>query len=306
MFLEHDEKKESIHHCCSLLGYSKQSYYKHLKTQEKVALYDYIILNKVKLIREDLPVLGGRKLFYMVRKELSGNIPIGRDAFFNLLREYKLLVHRKRIVKPITTLSWHHYNKYPNLIRDLIPSSPNELWVTDITYVTSQEGIFYYLSLVTDAYSRKIIGWYISADLSMDGPLHALEEAFHDLPKGVYPIHHSDRGVQYCCNAYVKRLKDAGLQISMTEGGNPRENAIAERVNGILKDEWLNKLSLTFIEQARVVLAKVIDIYNNERPHDSLNMMTPQEAYSCNGPIKRTWKTYYKNRKEVDNMNIVF
>ena len=306
MSLEHDESKVSLTHCCSLLGYTKQAYFKQLKVIEKEAMQEDLILYEVKLIRESQPVIGGRKLFYIISKRLTGAIKIGRDAFFNTLREHKLLIHRKRAAKPITTISWYHFHKYPNLIKDITPLKPNEIWVADITYLTSRYGTFFYLSLITDAYSRKIIGWYLSVDLSMEGPLHALEMALHRLPKGQHPIHHTDRGIQYCSNAYTKRLKDAGLQISMTQSGNPRENAIAERVNGILKDEWLNKLELRSIEQAGDIIGKVIDIYNNERPHESLNMMTPQEAYSSNGPIKRTWKTCYKKRKGENCMNAYF
>jgi len=304
--LEHEENKVSVTHCCSLLGYTKQAYFKQLKVIEKEAMQEDLILYEVQLIRESQPVIGGRKLFYIVSKRLTGVIKIGRDAFFTLLREHKLLVHRKRAVRPITTISWHHFHKYPNLIKGITPLKPNRIWVADITYLTSRYGTFFYLSLITDAYSRKIIGWYLSEDLSIEGPLHALETALHGLPKGQHPIHHTDRGIQYCSKAYTKRLKDAGLQISMTQSGNPRENAIAERVNGILKDEWLNKLELSSIEQAGDIIGKVIGIYNNERPHGSLNMMTPQEAYSSNGPIEKTWKTYYKKRKEESCMKFYF
>ena len=306
MSLEHDECKASITRCCSLLGYTKQAYFKQLKVIEKVAMEEDLILYEVKSIRESQPVIGGRKLFYIVSKRLLGVMTIGRDSFFNLLRDNKLLIKRKRTFRPITTISWHNFHKYPNLIKDMTPHKPNEIWVADITYLTSRYGTFYYLSLITDAYSRKIIGWYVSEDLSMEGPSHALEKALRGLPEGQYPIHHTDRGIQYCSKAYTKRLKDAGLRISMTQNGNPRENAIAERVNGILKDEWLNRIDLGPIQQVRDIVDKIIGIYNNERPHESLNMMTPQEAYSSDGPIKRTWKTYYKKRKEENYMNINF
>jgi transposase InsO family protein len=182
------------------------------------------------------------------------------------------------------------------LIRDFIPIKINQLWVSDITYIETAEG-FVYLSLVTDAYSREIIGWSVGGTLEAIYSLKALDMASKRLPKQTQGlIHHSDRGVQYCCGDYVKKLNKHNILISMTENGDPRENAIAERVNGILKDEWLNQIKLASLEEAIKQLKRIIMIYNCHRPHASLDMKTPREASQLTGELKKHWKTYYKSQ----------
>ena len=172
----------------------------------------------------------------------------------------------------------------------------NQLWVSDITYIETVEG-FVYLSLVTDAYSREIIGWSVGATLEAIYSLKALDMALKRLPKQTQGLtHHSDRGVQYCCGEYVKKLNKHSISISMTENGDPRENAIAERVNGVLKDEWLNQIKLASLEEAIKQLKRIIMIYNCHRPHASLNMKTPREASQLTGELKKHWKTYYKSQ----------
>ena len=180
------------------------------------------------------------------------------------------------------------------MIEGYVPLKANQLWVSDITYVETASG-FVYLNLITDAYSRKIIGWAIGETLEAKYTIEALRMALKQLPKETEGlIHHSDRGVQYCCGDYVKILKKNHVQISMTENGDPRENAIAERVNGILKDEWLNQMKLKSLEHAIAELKRIIMIYNNYRPHSSLDMKTPEFAHSQSGEFKKHWKTYYK------------
>ncbi|WP_461077789.1 IS3 family transposase [Spirosoma flavus] len=185
--------------------------------------------------------------------------------------------------------------KYPNLIREYVPIAPNSLWVSDIVYVLVGEG-FAYLSLVTDAYSRKIVGFCVSETLSAMGSLKALSMALKDCPDTSGLIHHSDRGVQYCCLEYVNLLKDNTIQISMTQSGDPLENAIAERVNGILKAELLADHYPT-LAMARKGIAQAVLIYNSLRPHSSCDMLTPQQAHQQTGNLRRRWKNYYKKRE---------
>jgi transposase InsO family protein len=170
--------------------------------------------------------------------------------------------------------------------------------VSDITYIRTIGNCFYYLSLITDAYSHKIVGWYLLDSLDTQGPLEALKMALKDLPKDHSLIHHSDRGTQYCCGEYVSILKENGIAISMTESGNPKDNAIAERMNGILKMEWLYDMVFTTLEESRKAIESVIQIYNEKRPHSSIGMCTPEDIHQNPRPTKRLWKNYYKNRKE--------
>ncbi len=234
---------------------------------------------------------------------LQHDFQIGRDAMFDLLSERGLLVRKRRRSGCVTTFSRHRFKKYPNIIRDFIPIAPNQLWVSDITYIHLQDG-FAYLSLITDTYSRKIVGFYLSKDLSARGPLNALKMAIktNDINTGL--IHHSDRGVQYCCDAYVKLLTDEKIKISMTENGDPLENAIAERVNGILKQELLEEVFSDFSTASKHA-AIACSTYNHIRPHGSIDDLKPAEAHQMTGPINKRWKNYYqinKKRKEQEMM----
>lgn len=224
-------------------------------------------------------------------------ISIGRDAFFEMLSVNGLLVRRKKRSKPQTTFSNHWLRKYKNLIIGFIPNAPNQLWVSDITYIHLDDG-FAYLSLITDAYSHKIVGFYLSEDLSAKGCIMALKMALKNNPSFDKLIHHSDRGLQYCSADYVKLLQDNNIAISMTENGDPRENALAERVNGILKDELLEVCYPSYPE-AQKAIATAISIYNHQRPHSSVDMLTPVIAHTKTGELKKHWKNYYK-RKEAE------
>lgn len=244
-----------------------------------------------------MPRIGGRKLLKLIEPGLPEELQMGRDSFFDFLREKGLLV-RKRRNRVRTTYSNHWMHKYPNLIKEFSPNGPHQLWVSDITYIITMEG-FVYLSLITDAYSRKIIGWALGGTLEAVYTVKALREAIKQLPRKTRDVlHHSDRGVQYCCGEYVKILKQKNFKISMTENGDPRENAIAERVNGILKDEWLNQMKFKSIEEVSRQLETIIRIYNEQRPHSSLDMMTPQDAHNQSGEIKKLWKNYYGNKSK--------
>ena len=278
---------------CDLFGRSRQAYYQRSKYNYKEEVKEEILLQLVERQREMMPKLGGRKLLELIQPRLPTELSIGRDSFFDFLRRHGLLVgKRRRRVK--TTYSNHWLRKYPNLIKEFVPTKSNQLWVSDITYVETVSG-FVYLNLVTDAYSRKIVGWAIGETLEAKYTIEALRMALKQVPKGTEGlIHHSDRGVQYCCGEYVKILNKNHVQISMTENGDPRENAIAERVNGILKDEWLNQLKIKSIEDAIKELKRIVLIYNSCRPHASLDMKTPEYAHRQSGEFKKHWKTYYK------------
>lgn len=282
-----------------LLGYSRQAYYQQKKQIEKESLQYGILINEVLKIRKTQKRLGCRKLLHKLESFIAQHqIVIGRDSFFDLLSEHNLLVRKRKRRKPITTFSDHWMRKYPNLIEGFYPTAPNQLWVSDITYIVVGNG-FAYLSLITDAYSRKIVGFYLSEDLSAEGCIRALEMALDNNPILGRLIHHSDRGSQYCCSDYVKILNDNFIKISMTQNGDPRENAIAERVNGILKDELLDKSHLNYNEAVRNV-SIAISIYNHQRPHGSIDYLTPIEAHFRSGKLKRRWKNYYTKKKDME------
>ncbi len=291
-------ESRSIQTLCSLLGYSRQAFYKFVKHAEKEALQHDLILQEVLRIRKTLKRLGTRKLLFKMEGFMrEHHIEIGRDAMFDLLATHKLLIRKRKRRVPVTTFSDHWMRKYPNLIVDFIPTAPNQLWVSDITYITLKED-FAYLSLITDAYSRKIVGFYLSETLSADGCIKALQMALNNNPQLGRLIHHSDRGSQYCCADYVSILDKHFVKISMTQSGDPLENAIAERVNGILKDELLEKIYINY-QEAKQAIAAAISIYNYQRPHSSIDMLTPIEAHLREGELKRRWKNYYSKKKEV-------
>lgn len=282
---------------CLLLGYSRQALYQHQRRAEKQALQSDLLLEQVLMIRQRMKRCGGRKLLDMLQPFMAGHsIDIGRDAFFDLLREHSMLVHKRKRRGPKTTFSHHWLHKYPNLIVDFIPLAPNQLWVSDITYVEVGD-CFAYLSLITDNYSHRIMGFYLSEDLKAEGCIAALQMALKHLPAGHSLIHHSDRGVQYCSEKYVELLLGNTIQISMTQSGNPRENPVAERANGILKDEFLFDEKFSSIEHARKVIAQSISTYNHLRPHLSVDMLTPAQAHLQKGVLKRRWKNYYPDKK---------
>jgi len=281
---------------CDMFGKSRQAYYQRIKYNYKEEVKEEILLQLVENQRELMPKIGGRKLLEIIQPWLPEELNLGRDCFFDFMRKHGLLV-KKRRNKTRTTYSNHWLRKYPNMIKGFIPTKANQLWVSDITYIQTSKR-FVYLNLITDAYSRKIVGWAIGNTLEAKYTVEALRMALKQVPKGTEGlIHHSDRGVQYCCNDYVKILNKNNVKISMTENGDPRENAIAERVNGILKTEWLNQMKLVSLEQAISELRRIISIYNCNRPHASLDMKTPEFAHSQSGEFKKHWKAYYKTAK---------
>jgi len=290
---------------CELFGVSRQAFYQRKEFDFESEQFVLCILEYVREIRKDAPRMGCEKLFFKCECFFREDFQFGRDAFYDLLRESGLMLRiRRRHTR--TTDSYHNYYLYPNLIRDFVPTAPNQLWVTDITYIVL-EVKFCYLSLVTDAYSRKIIAWVLAPTLEYKYTQEALQIAINNANTNLEGlIHHSDRGVQYAYDAYINLLKSNGIRISMTEHGDPLENALAERVNGILKQEWLNQYDFQTIDDVRPVLEKIIEYYNNERPHSSINMMTPEQAHHTSGVLKKHWKNKYAKKLESKELNTNF
>jgi transposase InsO family protein len=281
---------------CGLFGKSRQAYYQRSKYNYKEVIKEDLLLHQIEKQRRLMPRIGGRKLLKLLADHLPKEYLPGRDRLFDFMREHHLLINKRRR-RVRTTYSNHWLHKYPNLIKDVVPIRANELWVSDITYIETSEG-FIFLNLITDAYSRKIIGWSVGDTLAAIYTEQALDKALAQLPRRHSElIHHSDRGVQYCSRGYVKKLEKHKILISMTENGDPRENAIAERVNGILKEEWLNHMQLQTIEQAKAEIKRIIMIYNSCRPHASLNLFTPEQAHRQSGAFKQRWKNYYRTTK---------
>lgn len=282
-----------------MFGITRQAYYQHWEAQQVQSLECQLIIAQVKQIRYSHRAMGTRKLYEKLQPFLlEHHIKIGRDALFDVLAVNGLLV-RKRKRRISTTNSYHQYHKYPNLIKDFIAQKANALYVSDITYWKVGD-IFLYLSLVTDAYSHKIVGFYLSDSLETVGCKRALQMALKALNRSKAPelIHHSDRGVQYCSSEYVKLLQDYDIKISMTENGDPRENAIAERVNGILKEEYLKFVTVNDLQQAQKAIEKVIALYNQERPHNSIGNLTPEKVHhNPQIEIEKIWKSYYKDKQ---------
>lgn len=285
-----------------MLGYSKQAYYKQLNYQEQQRFDEYLIVGLINQKRQLWKRGSGRNLWKCLQTDFTNHqISIGRDKFFDLLRRNGLLVHyKKRRIK--TTDSYHRYHKYPNLIKGLRPLKANEIWVSDITYLwLKQTDSFCYLFLITDVYSRKIIGYCVHATLQAEGALRSLQMAFQNTKAAAIKscIHHSDRGIQYCCDAYTAMLNKKEMNISMTEQSDPLENAIAERINKTIKEEFTEEKELHFptINSARTAIKRFIDFYNNQRPHRSIDWLTPNQAYQREGELKRHWKMYMKKKK---------
>lgn len=252
------------------------------------------VISMVESIRSVHPRMGGRKIYSLLQAEFKGqNIKMGRDKLFNLLAENQLLI-KKRKRKAYTTNSYHHFHKYPNLIKGFSPYQANQLWVSDITYVKTGKQ-FSYLFLVTDAYSRRIMGYTVSKNLESQYAVKALKMAIDYAGDVSGLIHHSDRGIQYCSKEYVNLCQDNKIKLSMTEDGNPRDNGIAERVNGILKDEYIYEAKPSTYNQFEKVIESIIYKYNQLRPHLSCDMYTPNKTYLLQGKVNQRWKNYYFN-----------
>lgn len=257
------------------------------------------VLEFVREIRQKDPGIGGNKLWLMYRTRFGEEHSVGYNRFYDILERYGLKV-RKRKRRTATTDSRHDLPVYPNLVKELSPTRPCQLMVSDITYIPlginqeSERYTFCYLSLVTDYYTKEIIGYSVGNTLEAKYPEQALEMALrHYKGKDLSAlIHHSDRGVQYASYAYTCRLKDCKIRISMTESGNPKDNAVAERVNNTIKNELLKGMVFSRISEVKVAVKAAVEFYNHERPHWSLDGMTPSQAAGCEGELKKRWISY--------------
>lgn len=281
-----------------LFGKSRQAYYKRkyfFKQQDQETI---MVLELVAQVRRELPGLGGHKLYKCIYQPLRTNgIKVGRDKLFTILRNNQLLIDTKKR-NPKTTQSNHWFRRYPNLVKNLPITQSEQLWVADITYISIGYD-FNYLSLITDAYSHKIMGYCLHPYLSNDGCIEALKMALSDRIFSNKLIHHSDRGVQYCSYDYVTLLKENNMSISMTESGEGYDNQIAERINGILKTEF--KLHQTYKSRTEALLAvkRSINAYNNLRPHMSCNFLTPVQAHVTDQALIKRWKNSRKKGLKI-------
>lgn len=257
---------------------SRQNYYAARRLRQRRQIDEAMIVELVNRERQMQPRLGGRKLLHLLQEEFKeAGVQIGRDRFFELMAENDMLVVPKPGM-PHTTNSRHSLPVFVNLLAGKELRGPNEAWVSDLTYIRTDEG-FLYAALITDAYSRKIVGAHIGDSLEAQGCLAALEHALKALPAGKHPIHHSDRGCQYCCHEYVERLQERGLAISMTQVMHCYENAQAERVNGILKQEYELDRRFWTKDQAQKSFEQAVWLYNHRRPHLRLNYRFPADVH---------------------------
>ena len=294
-----DNRRYPVAFLCALLGVTKQAFY---KVDEAKALFkNLLITNALKFILEVRaidPGIGGVKLWHMYEQEQGLVYHIGRDKFEDIIDANNLKVRNRKRISTRTTNSNHDLPLYPNLVRGLIPTHPNQLWVGDITYIPIWVGehryIFAYLSIIMDAYTEEIIGWSIGDTLETCYPVQALKMALERIEgeDEIHLIHHSDRGCQYASREYTELLKTYNIQISMTETGDPKDNPQAERINNTVKNELLKGLVYHRIEDLRSDLVRKVDFYNTRRPHMSIDMMTPVQASLCKGELTKRWHSY--------------
>lgn len=258
---------------------TKQNYYATHKRRQKQEIESDLVLTLARNVRKEHPRMGTKKVHRLIKPELDeAGAGIGRDRFISLMRENGELVKPKRKSMK-TTNSRHSLPIFPNIIQFMETTGPNQAWVSDLTYIETREG-WMYAALITDKHSRKIVGAHISDSLEAEGCVEALRKALKELPPGQFPVHHSDRGCQYCCHMYVDCLRRHGLGISMTEVMHCYENAMAERVNGILKQEYMLDEVFRTKEQAVKAFYEAVHLYNNRRPHMSLNYGFPAQVHA--------------------------
>jgi putative transposase len=301
-----------------LFGVSRQAYYKSVARQEQVDYEEGVILWEVEQIRKDMPRIGTDKLHHLLHERGIYNkwgIKLGRDKLNELLSKYGILSKRKRR-KAKTTDSNHPFKRYSDLLNGRIITGVNQGWVGDITYIPVWDD-FSYLSLITDVYSRKIVGWHLSKDLSAKGCAEALKKAIAQAKREKAKvdfealIHHSDRGVQYCSHQYTGLLKGEKIRISMTQTGDPYDNALAERMNRIIKEEFLENRRFANHQQAYEAIEKAIHVYNSQYPHGSLDYKTPNEVHKMtnneSAKLKKRWypkdTSHYIKREKQQQQN---
>lgn len=272
---------ESMETLCALFGKTRQAFYKWRPSDFAEAAMEEIVIEEVRRIRETAPGIGSSTLYPLMLNVFGKENMIGRDRFYALLKSRGLQLKRRRMYR--TTNSWHHYHKWKNLVKDFVVTAPNQLWVSDITYIRLIEGVVY-LHLITDAFSRKILGWKVADSLEARHTLDAFNMAAKDAAENGVDfsslIHHSDRGVQYCCNQYVNRLLSLNIRISMTEEYKPTDNAKAERINGIIKQLFIDGQRFSEISEVYYTLLRGIAFYNDVRPHSSISHEPPSRVHA--------------------------
>jgi transposase InsO family protein len=287
---------------CLLLGVTKQAYYKHGNRLLANLANESFAVQFIKEVRCKDPGIGGSKLWRMYNHLFRDNYSIGYNHFYDIIDRYNLKV-RKRKSRVRTTDSKHGLPLYCNLIKNIIPDRPTQVWVSDITYIPivsdpcKDDYEFCFLSIITDYYTKEIVGYSIGESLETRHTMYALEMALANYPPSAINglIHHSDRGVQYASYIYTDKLKKYGIRISMTESGDPKDNAVAERVNNTIKNELFMNKTFFSIEDVRKSTRIAVNFYNNERPHMSLDGMTPKEAAQYQGHINKKWISYREN-----------
>ncbi|XLS28750.1 IS3 family transposase [Flavobacteriaceae bacterium M23B6Z8] len=292
--------QESISSTCELLGISRQVYYRAIASRAKRQTVAKQVIDLVHSIRIEQPRIGTRKLYHILKKPLQ-ELGVGRDRLFAILKANHMLIKPKRSYH-ITTNSHHRFRKHNNLIENLSINRPEQVWVADITYIGNRQNPMY-LSLVTDAYSKKIMGYYVSNTLETNSSIKALKLA---IKNRYYPIqqliHHSDRGLQYCSDHYQRTLHKHNMECSMTQKYDPYQNAIAERINGILKQEFLIQNSQANLKIMRKIVKQSIHIYNTKRPHLSCSMLTPERMHNQNKIKIKSYRT--KNTEELQLFSV--
>jgi len=279
---------ESISSTCELLGLSRQVYYRAIHSKKRRQSIASDVIELVQSVRIEQPRIGTRKLYHILKESLQ-ELSVGRDRLFAILKANHMLIKRKRSYH-ITTNSHHRFRKHKNMIEDLDINRPEQVWVADITYVGNRANPMY-LSLITDAYSKMIVGYYLSNTLAVDSSVKALKQAVKNRKYSKEKlIHHSDRGLQYCSNQYQKILVKNDIRCSMTESYDPYQNAVAERINGILKQEFLIGTSKINIKLMKKIVRQSIEIYNTKRPHLSCQMLTPNQMHKQNKVKIKTYK----------------
>lgn len=283
---------------CRLFGVNRQVYYRARKSEKISKERATLVVDKVLAVRQQMPELGTRKLYNKLQRELR-ELKVGRDKLFSIIKANHIQIKRKRQYH-VTTNSHHRFRKHKNLIEHTQVERPEQIWVADITYVGTRSNPIY-LSLVTDAYSKKIMGFDVSNSLNAQGAVNALKMA---VKKRRYPkaalIHHSDRGLQYCCDDYQATLVKNDIRTSMTEKYDPYQNAVAERINGILKQEFIRGITIKDVSLMKKLLTQSIQIYNQDRPHYSCHMKTPNQMHKQQVIKIKTYKKKNSTKKIPD------
>jgi putative transposase len=295
------DTKETLVSACGLFGVNRQVYYRSKRATQKSQETASEVVKMVMEVRQQMPRIGTRKLHYLLKDQLN-EIGIGRDKLFTILKANHMLMKPKRSYRK-TTDSNHWYRKHKNLIEDITPVMPEQIWASDITYLGNRSN-HRYLALVTDTYSKKIVGYDLSASLGADGAIRALKMGLRQRSyKEKKLIHHSDRGFQYCCENYQKVLARKKVRCSMTESYDPYANAVAERVNGILKQEFLLEDYNVKLPIMKELVRNSIEIYNKKRPHYSCAMKTPEQMHKQDQIRIKSYKTTNRTRANLDTVN---